>query len=267
MKSWRAVIHGNQVMIFSFLACGLSWSSIPLTNGGIIPYGPAMAAFIVLALAGDRRGFAHLWRLSTWWRVPWWWYLAAPGLIIAIFGGAFVLNLWLGATIIGFEHLLPATLASTLGQLLLFGGQWEEPGWSGYLLPHWLNHTGRGLLAGSLAAVLMTGTLRVLWHLPLVLSGAVPWTDALLYGYALQCLIAWLFWRTGGSVPVIMLCHLASNVCFGLFMPLFAPVDQSRYVWLFIALAWLAVLVVFRHRGIGRHLSVEEWAGDIAASR
>lgn len=64
---------------------------------------------------------------------------------------------------------------------------------------------------------------------------------------ALQFLVTWLFNRTRGSVLIVMLAHLTSNVVGGgLMVPLFGGADFTRFYILFIAVAWLVLLLVSR---------------------
>jgi hypothetical protein len=59
----------------------------------------------------------------------------------------------------------------------------------------------------------------------------------------------WLFNRTGGSVAILMLFHLTSNVVAGAIMiPPFAGADHVRYYILFIAAAWVLALLLSRPR-------------------
>lgn len=245
MNAIRQFVSRYQLVLFYILAYAISWSSVIPMNGLILPHGPTFAAIILLAIVTGRRGLSNLWQQATHWRVRWTWYLVAPGIVIAFHLGAFVLNLLLGATVTSTSHLQPwSAVILLVVQLLLLGGQWEEPGWSGYALPHLQKSFANRSLPGLLIATLVVGALRAIWHLPLVLYGHLPWYDFLLYNLALQFIIAWLYGRTDGSVLIVMLFHLASNVVFGLMLPLFTGVDQTRYWWLFIALAWAIALVI-----------------------
>ncbi len=253
-RSSGGMLSRWQFAVFVALSFLLSWWTAPAMGGALLPYGPALAAVVVVGLVAGRGGLTALRRQVTTWRVSWVWYLAALLLPILIGAAAFALNVSLGASIGDSTHLQPLVLSVIVGQLFLFGGMWEEPGWTGYALPFLQERLGGGSSLGLLP-VLVVGAARSAWHLPLVLSGAIPWYDAVFYALAMQFVIAWLFVRTGGSVPVAMLFHLASNVVFGgVFIPLFAGADLARYYVLFIVLTWLIVLVAFWRpsRGIAR---------------
>jgi hypothetical protein len=249
MVAFRKFVSRFPLVTFFILAYAISWSTVIPMNGSILPQGPAIAALIVLGVTTGRRGLADLWRQITHWRVAWIWYLVAPGIVVAYFLLAFVASGLLGASIISTAHLqsLSAVLPVIM-MLLLFGGQWEEPGWSGFALPR-LQERFASRPAGILLATLILGALRAGWHLPLVLYGAIPWYDALLYSFALQFLITWLYNRTDRSVLIVMLFHLTSNITAGLVKPLYAGSDWAQYTWLFIVFAWLFVLVILSRAG------------------
>lgn len=89
------------------------------------------------------------------------------------------------------------------------------------------------------------GAIRAVWHLPLMISGAIPWYDVVFFAMAFQFLISWLYNRTSGSLPVVMLFHLTSNVVGGaVVVPLFSGADHARFYVLFIAAAWLLALLL-----------------------
>ena len=100
--------------------------------------------------------------------------------------------------------LVVATILSTIGQA------GEEVGWRGYLLPRLTERTG------LVAASLIVGVIWAAWHLPLFFaSGADTYRQSFSL-YALQVVaysvaLAWLYWRTGGSLLLTMFMHAAFN--------------------------------------------------------
>jgi hypothetical protein len=258
MVALRQFVSRFPLVTFFILAYAISWSIVIPMNGSILPQGPAIAALIVLSVTTGRRGLADLWQQITRWRVAWVWYLVAPGIVVAYILLAFVVSGLLGATIISTAHLQsPSAVLPIITMLLLFGGQWEEPGWSGFALPR-LQERFASRPAGILLASLILGALRAGWHLPLVLYGAIPWYDAILYSFALQFLITWLYSRTNRSVLIVMLFHLTSNITVGLVKPLYAGSDWAQYTWLFIVFAWLIVLVILSRAGAGLGWRIRE---------
>ena len=246
MSALRRAINEHPLTAFVIVAYILSWWSVPFANGGIIPHGPFLSAVIILAITKGRAGVGDLFRRMISWRGGWYWLLIGPGLVVAYLLLALALNLLLGATISNAFQL--RTFIPSLVMLLLLGGVWEEPGWTGYALPLLQNRYGNRPL-GLLMASLHMGIIRAVWHLPLVLSGAIPWYDAFLFSIAFQFLITWLTNRTGGSILIVMLFHLTSNIVGGgIMVPLFSGPDHTRYYVLFIAIAWLfAFLLAWRN--------------------
>ena len=104
-------------------------------------------------------------------------------------------------------------LIAFVSMAFIGGPLFEEPGWTGFAQPRlqWLY----GPLLGSL----ILGGLWALWHLPLFLSdwGGWPegsWTDVAWFsGFAISfnVVIAWVFNRTGESLPVVVLLHVGVN--------------------------------------------------------
>src|SRR6478735_661264 len=223
MNGLRANIRTHPLIWFVGLTYLLSWWSVPFANGSLIPYGPTLAALILIAATKGRPGFAELRRRLTSWQGGVGWLLIAPGLVIIYLALAFATNLLLGAEMSSTAHL--ARAGGTVLTLVLLGGWWEELGWSGYALPL-LQERQASRRLGPLKASLTVGLIRSGWHLPLALYGRIPWYDAVIFSFAFQFLISWLFNRTGGSALPPMLFHLTSNVVGGaLMVPMFVGVD------------------------------------------
>jgi hypothetical protein len=134
MKTPTDFLKRYAIVLFFPLAYLLSWWSVlvPQANGGILPYGPALAALILVALSEGRAGLSTWWKRIANWRVNWIWYLAAPAILLAFQLGGGLINLLLGATLhpIELSKIWPSVI-----MLLFLGGQWEEPGWTAYALP------------------------------------------------------------------------------------------------------------------------------------
>jgi hypothetical protein len=244
MNSIRQFFRSYSLTTFFVLAYLLSWWFAPLSGGQIIPQGPTLAAVIVLAIAEGRQGLAGLWRQVSKWRVAWYWYLVAPGIVLAYLLAAYITNRLLGASIASTAHLAPAAFFPLLIELILVGGWWEEPGWSGFALPRLLDRFSNRNY-GFLIASLILGVFRAIWRLPLLASGYIPWYDVLVFSFAFQLIITWLYLQTGGSVLIVMLFHLSSNIIGGgMFVSLFSGADQERFYQLFVFFASLTALVL-----------------------
>lgn len=167
--------------------------------------GPALAAGLVVRWAGLRR-------LPLVEPAGWLWYALAGGLPLISTVGARLLAQWV-------PH--PPTPTPLRGAgfswfLLLSGltNPWEELGWRGFALRR------LQALYPAAQAALVVGVLWALWHLPLFLLPAGPlsmadkpvvaWVAGVL---AQPFILTWLFNRAAGSLPVVMLYHVAANAC------------------------------------------------------
>jgi membrane protease YdiL (CAAX protease family) len=204
---------------------------------GDIPQIPLVVAVIVLAFTEGKAGLKALFRQATHWRVGWRWYLIVPGIVIAFTAGAVGLNLLLGAQISPSYELFPVTYLLEGVFIVMLFGMWEEPGWTGYALPRL--RAGRSLLL----ATLILAVFRTLWHLPLFLSGGIPWSDIVL-NIAAQIFISWLYYRTNRSLLIAMLLHFSSNYVYAAFIEpgLFEGENFIQFAWLQASLAALIAL-------------------------
>ena len=230
MNTLSVFLKRYALVLFFPLTYLLSWISIlaPQADGGILPHGPTFAALILIALIEGRAGLSVWWKRITNWRVSWVWYVMAPAILIAIHLGGASMNLLLGATLQPF-HWSPVWASVML--LAFLGGQWEEPGWTGYALPKLQeSFPGRPLLASAILSIL-----RAIWHLPLVFSGAIPWYDVLFFSFSMQFTISWLYNRTQGSALIAFLFHFTSNVMYVVMHQFFTGADWNRHYILFIA--------------------------------
>ena len=239
MNKPENIFSKYELPLFFLLTYLLSWWIVPLLQGGMLAQGPAFAAVIIIALTAGRQGLREFWGRVTRSRAGWW-YLIGPAIIIGYQGAAFGINLLLGATITEFPQL-PSI--GTFLQLLLFGGLWEEFGWTGYILPK-LQERFASLPNGRVIAALVLGIFRAIWHLPLFLYGKIFWFDILIFEVAVQVIIAWLYNRSGGSVLVVVLFHFTSNIMGSVMSPVFTGVERTAYYAIFMTLASLIALVI-----------------------
>ena len=241
----------HQLLIFCLLSYALSWWPAPFTGGQLLPHGPAIAALLTIALTSGRPGLAEWWKRLIH-RPAGWWVFAGPLLIAALQGIAFLVAPLLGIQAAG---ALVSPSASVILELLLLGGLWEEPGWTGYALPE-LQRRYADRPNGGLLAALHAGLIRAGWHLPLFIYGHIPWFDLLIFEAAFQLIIAWVYNRNRGSVPAVMLLHFTSNLLgAGFFMATFAESQRTSYFAIYVALAVLLALILAGSGALGSRQS------------
>jgi membrane protease YdiL (CAAX protease family) len=245
-------IKRHALVIFFALAYALSWSISLLEPHGILPFGPLLAALIVLPFAAGRAGPKDFLSRIVRWRVGPRWYVLALGLPAALFAAAIGLNVVLGADA-PMWYRMPSLsdLPGTLLFILIAIGLGEEPAWRGFALPRL--SVGRSALAGSL----MLFVLHAVWHLPLFgleydFQNGLQWLMMLLGGTIFS---TWMYYRTSGNLLLPVLFHTSVNVgAKYLFNPLFGGADALRLWWLVAAL-WLLVgcaILVASGRELGR---------------
>jgi len=237
----KALFKKYPLPLFFLLSYLLSWWAIPPLSGNI-SHGVTIAAAIVIALTMGRTGLREWWNRLTNFRAGWW-FLVGPAIILGYYLAAMVINLLLGATVVNLPQFPSAMI---VGEHVLLGGIWEEPGWSGYALPT-LQKRYAKTPNGALIATLIVGVFRGIWHLPLVFWGRMPmtWYGAIIFTpLAFQVIISWLYNKSGGSVPAVMFFHLMSNILSAVVSPVFAGADKTMYIILAYICAGLITLVL-----------------------
>ena len=245
---------------FFLLTFGLTWAVwlSPLPVGGPVFYlgvfAPSLVALALTAMDDGRAGVARLLARIGRWDVGARWYVIAVGYMA-------VLKL-LAAVI----HRLVAGAWPAFGEtpwLLMFGAilvsMWvqagEEIGWRGYALPRLTRYLGLG------GASVLLGVIWALWHLPLFFLPGSGSDDQsfliyLMYVTTLSVVIGWLYWKTNGSLLLVMVMHASVNNTNGI-VPARLPhavdvlsLEASVMMWATIGLsAAIAVLLLFRMRG------------------
>ncbi len=239
----RGLFRRHPLAAFLVLTFAISWMFVPA--GGFLPFGPLLAAMIVLPLAEGRSGLTDLGRRMIRWRVGAKWYVVAIALPLGATLVALGLNLALGAPVSGLDDLDPWYLLIAVFFLRLVnpldGPMGEEPGWRGFALPRLQANRS------PLMASLILGLIAAIWHLPLVFLPGEDLAPIFLLGtVAITFVYTWIFNHTGGSVLMTLVAHAAQGViAFGALG--FTGADDSRGVLLLTgALCLLAAgLLVF----------------------
>jgi membrane protease YdiL (CAAX protease family) len=181
-------------------------------QAALIGYSPLLAALIAIALWRGR-GAAMLGTSILRWRVGIGWYalvIAFPLLLMLV--AHFIVDQKDGK----FQpHWPVADWMAPVGALgaLLSGSIGEEIGWRGFAQPLLQKRIG------ALRAAIALGVIWGFWHLNAELTTSQPLAGfldgaprSLVRMVATAILYGWLYVRTGGSLPVVMLAHAGHNI-------------------------------------------------------
>lgn len=252
MNAITRPIREHPILAFSILACLFGWILYVAAALGAaeepsnLPLGPIIAAALVCACLG-RPALRDWLRRLLHIRAPLRWYALALLAPVAIVAGAVLANHFaFGAPLPTAEQLAGWTAlpAEFLGILILIGIG-EEAGWTAFAAPRLLERHP------FLLAWLVLASLRTFWHLPLMLSGDLPWVLGIGGNFAFQFLLLWVFLRTGQWF-LAAVWHTALNTAGGsFFFQMVEGADQTRLgilMTLGYALVALAVLWLDRRR-------------------
>jgi membrane protease YdiL (CAAX protease family) len=223
--------HPNVISVFPYvLERPILWT------GYLFPFAPTAAALIIVALGWGRQGLGDLFDRMRFWRNGVQWREGA--LVYAAMAAVYLASVtWLLLVLISREP--DSGLAGMLARygqtplaiisfmvLALFlgpGGLLEELGWRGFMFPLLVKR-----LSSPLMACVVLGVLWGLWHFPREIPSILSGNPAMLKGgswigfllnqiqfvagtIVASILIAFVFFRTGGSVWAAILAHNISN--------------------------------------------------------
>lgn len=217
-------------------------------------FAPAFVAIALTAHSEGRAGVARLLARIGKWQVGARFYLFAIGYMAATkLLAALVHRLALGSWPTFGDTPVPLMLGAILVSTWVQAG--EEVGWRGYALPRLATYVGLG------AASVLMGVIWALWHVPLFFlqgsgSEGQSFPIYLLHLSALSVAMSWLYWKTEGSLLLVMLMHASVNNTTGI-VPAALPnavdamsFDGSLVAWVTVGLSWVvAVLLLSRMRG------------------
>ena len=225
-------------------------------------FAPAFVALALTAYGEGRVGVARLLARIGRWQVGARLYLFAIGYMAATKLLAALIHRIAMGTWPAFGHTpLPLMLGAILVSIWAQAG--EEVGWRGYALPRLATHLGVG------GASVLLGVIWALWHLPLFFlqgsgSDGQSFPIYLLHVTALSVAMSWLYWKSEGSLLLVMLMHASVNNTTGI-VPAAMPIavdplsfEGSLVAWVTVGVSSLvAALLLFRMRGaeIGAMLS------------
>jgi membrane protease YdiL (CAAX protease family) len=261
-------------MVFSFLTFAASWllwaaafrlaggdfthpSRFTALGGALYLLGvfaPALVAIVLTALRdGGDRVRTLLRRVIAWDVGPRYYVFAILFYPVARLAGAaverIVLGVWPGASSESLGVMLVATVLSAPIQA------GEEVGWRGFLLPRLSARLGLPL------ASLVVGVVWAAWHLPFFFMPGTDKTGQPFPAYvagltALSVAMAWLYWRTRGSLLLAMLMHAAVNNLRPMATPPVAAgspfaLRGPLMTWSAIGCMWIAAAgLLFTMRGV-----------------
>jgi membrane protease YdiL (CAAX protease family) len=229
-----------------FTAAGAISPAHAILRGSLFLLGtvaPSLVALALTARADGREGVEALLRRILHWRVGVRWYVFALGYMAAIkLTAALIHRAATGAwPPFGQTPLFLMAVAIGISTWVQAG---EEIGWRGYALPR------MAARLGPAGASLLLGVLWAAWHLPLFF---IPEADTygqsfpvyLLQVTALSVAMAWLYWKTDGSLLLPMVLHAAVNntkdivpsAVTAAANPL--ALDGSLVAWLTVTLLWI----------------------------
>jgi hypothetical protein len=281
MPAIKAFFKKHPVLSYYLLVFAISWGGILVLIGGpgnipgskeqaeklfipallIMFSGPFISGILMNFFVGGREGLHKLLLQLSRWRTGARWYAAAiltgPLLVAAVLFGLSIFNQAFLPGIITTNGKV-ALLIFGLGWGLLGGGLLEETGWTGFAIPR-LRQKYSILSTG-----LIVGVLWGIWHFMIAfwasnyLGGADSWAMFvagflafyLLALPAYRVLLVWVFDRTGGSLPVIMLMHASFSASTLIFQP--SATGATAFIWnlvLGIALWIIVAIVAAANRG------------------
>lgn len=246
------LIRTHPMVSFVVLACLFGWSYFIAAAFGLgsgpsnNPLGPVVAALVVVACQG-RVSLTTWWRrLRTWRASPGWYALA-----VLVPAAVHVINVLINH---GFGAPLPtaAQLAQwpnvfvTFVVFLVLVGIGEEGGWMAFAAPLLLRRHG------LFGAWLILSAARILWHLPMMVSGGMSWVMGFVANAAFQLVLLQVFRAAGGRWSLAAVWHASLNTFGGaFFFTMVSGADQARLGLLlsgaYVLLAVVALLLGRRY--------------------
>jgi hypothetical protein len=217
------------ITAFALLACLFGWSVYLAAALGAgshpdnMPLGPLLAALVVTACQGREQVRAWGRRLRRW-SAPPWWYAVAVLTPIAVDLGIVAVNHLFGAPLPTSAQWAGWTgIPAGFAIMLVMVGIGEEAGWTAFAGPVLLRRHGLLRAWAVLAAV------RTLWHLPLMLSGEMPWVMGIVGNAAFQLVLLRMLQASDGRWSLAAVWHATLNAFGGgFFFPMVTGADRER---------------------------------------
>jgi len=281
MTTIKVFIKRHLVWTYYILVFVISWGGILILIGGpgnipgtkeqaeklFIPAllvmfsGPFVSGILMNFFVDGKEGLRKLLLRLLQWRVKARWYavavLTGPLLVAAVL---FTLSIFDKAFLPGIVTTNDkiGSLIFGIGWGLVGGGLLEETGWTGFAVPKLRRRYS------ILSTGLVVGILWGIWHFMIAfwasnyLGGVDSWimfVAGFLAFYLLalpgyRVLLVWVFDRTGGNLPVIMLMHAFLSASTLIFQP--SAAGAIAFIWNFVLgiVLWIVVAIVaVKNRG------------------
>jgi membrane protease YdiL (CAAX protease family) len=225
-------------------------------------FAPAFVALALTAYGEGRVGVARLLARIGKWHVGTRLYLFAISYMAATkLLAALMHRIAMGAWPRFGDTPLPVMLGAILVSTWVQAG--EEVGWRGYALPRLAKHLGLG------GASVLLGIIWAFWHLPLFFldgSGSEGQSFPIyaVHVSALSVAMSWLYWKTDGSLLLVMLMHASVNNTTDIVPAAvqnavdLMSFEGSQMAWFTVGVSWvIAAILLSRMRGaeVGAMLS------------
>jgi CAAX protease family protein len=253
VSSLAHIVRRYPIAAFAVLACAFGWIPYLFQAFGIgkdlenLPLGPVLAALVVTSVQG--RAALRSWgrRLRRWTASPWLYLVAFSSPVLAHIA-VVLANSLLGA---------PLPTAAQLGDwpqvpvnivlFVILVGLGEEGGWTAFAAPVLMRRHG---LLGAWAVL---ASMRILWHLPIVLTGNMPVIVDVVGNAGFQLIVLQLMRVSKGAWSLAAIWHATLNAFGGAFfftMVTGADLDRLNVLFaLLYGLLGLATVVAVWSRG------------------
>jgi hypothetical protein len=270
MSSPVRFVRAHPFAVFAVLACGFGWAQFLLSAFGVglapdqIPLGPFVAAVIVTAMQGGdvRRAW---WRRIRTVRIRLRWLAVVTFVPIAVHVAIVLVNHGFGAPLPTSAQLADwPNIPVVFVAMLVLVGLGEEAGWTAFAGPLLLEKHGLG------KSWLLLGAVRTFWHLPLMLTGDMPWFMGIAGNLGFQLLMLIVMQRSHGNWSQAAVWHATLNAFGGaFFFGMVTGADKFRLgVLLGVAYGGLAAVAAGMHylseRRIHRMADEESSSGQMS---
>lgn len=259
-------IRRHPLPSFAVLACVFGWLVYGFAAVGVgsgpqnMPLGPAMAALVVTYCQG-RAALLDWGRTLRRWAASPWLYILAVSAPIALHVLIVLINYLFRAPVPSLEQLSAwPEIPVTFVVMLFMVGLGEEAGWTAFAAPILLRRYG---LWGAFAVL---APLRILWHLPLMVSGDMPVIVGLLGNAGFQLIVLQIMNHRRGSWTHIAVWHATLNAFGGaFFFTMVTGADKDR-LGLLLGLVYAMATLLTLAPAAFRYLRHDRYPSDEPAT-